>query len=152
LRWQAPAGGGKVLQVVQGTLTADVTSSSASYVDTGLEVTITPSAATSKILVMVHHDGYCQRGGGVTSDGVIGLFRLLRTSTVLQSTAIGYQGHDSRSGYAIYAVASFSYLDSPATTSATTYKTQYVNSIGNLIASNGSGTNITSIIAMEIGA
>jgi hypothetical protein len=150
LKWAAPAGGGKVLQVVQGTLTTDVSSSSASYVDTGLEVTITPSAATSKILVMVHHDAYISLSTG--SDGVAGVFKLLRGATSLQNSTFGYQGHDSRSGYNNYAVVALSYLDSPATTSATTYKTQYSNAIGNFIQSTGSGTNITSIIAMEIGA
>jgi len=150
--WAASAGGGKVLQVVQGTLTTAASTSSSSYVDTGLEVSITPSSSTSRILVIVHQDTFAQRGGGVTSDGVLALFRLLRNTTALQNTFVGYQGHDSRSGYAIYVGASHSYLDSPATTSATTYKTQFANSISNSVVVDASATNIASIIAMEIGA
>ena len=53
----AEAGGGKVLQVVNGTLSSSVDTSSTSYADTGLSVAITPSATSSKILVLVNHTG-----------------------------------------------------------------------------------------------
>jgi hypothetical protein len=53
LKWAAPAGGGKVLQVVYGstTTTADITSTS-TYADTNLSATITPSNASSKVLIL----------------------------------------------------------------------------------------------------
>ena len=51
--WATPAGGGgKVLQVVEGILTGNVGSASATFADTGLTVTITPTLATSKVLVI----------------------------------------------------------------------------------------------------
>jgi hypothetical protein len=53
--WEAPAGGGKLLQMVTSTYSTTVTNTSGSYVDTGLTATITPTAATSKITVMVTH-------------------------------------------------------------------------------------------------
>jgi hypothetical protein len=50
--WATPAGGGgKVLQVVYGDTTTSTTIASTSYADTGLSASITPSSATSKVLV-----------------------------------------------------------------------------------------------------
>jgi hypothetical protein len=51
--WAAPAGGGKVLQVVSAVTTTSTTISTSSMTDTTITATITPSAATSKILVLV---------------------------------------------------------------------------------------------------
>ena len=48
--WTTPAGG-KVLQVVQATTSTETTVSTTSYTDTGLSATITPTSASSKILV-----------------------------------------------------------------------------------------------------
>jgi hypothetical protein len=42
--WAAPAGGGKVLQVIQATYATQVTNSTSTFEDTGLTATITPSA------------------------------------------------------------------------------------------------------------
>jgi hypothetical protein len=52
LKWAAPAGGGKVLQVVNATYSTSKTSSSDSWTDTDVTVTITPTSATSKILII----------------------------------------------------------------------------------------------------
>ena len=51
--FQAAAGGGKVLQVVQTSTTANMSTSSTSYVDTGFSVTITPQT-NSKVLLMLN--------------------------------------------------------------------------------------------------
>jgi hypothetical protein len=50
--WATASGGGKVLQVVQGTTTSQNGVSSTTYITTGITATITPSSATSKILVI----------------------------------------------------------------------------------------------------
>jgi hypothetical protein len=119
LKWAAPSGGGKVLQVVQDTTTTQESTTSTSYVDTNLSQAITPSANTSKILVIASLNAYasCQAGGSATSS-----FNIVRTSTQLaqQITSIS-------NGSAVSAVANtitLVYLDSPATTSSTTYKVQ----------------------------
>ena len=150
--WAAPAGGGKVLQVVQGTYTSQTTNTTTSAADTNLTVTITPSLNTSKVLIIVcHPDCAAYRAGGSTEN--YGFWTLLRSSTQLQRRTFGQQGYNTTNGN-MYGAVNFSYLDNPATTSATTYKTQFnlVPGSGTTLTIEGSGTIINSIIAMEIGA
>ena len=118
---------GCVLQTLSTTKSDTFSTSSTGPIDvTGLSVTITPKYATSKVLIMfdVSVIGY---------DAGIGL-RLLRGSTALalgdaagsraRATAIGqYSNNTSPSAYSA-TPTSMSFLDSPATTSATTYKIQ----------------------------
>jgi hypothetical protein len=141
----AAGGGGKVLQVIQDTQTSATTSSSSTYADTGLSVSITPSSATSKVLVLVN--GTCGRSNANASQGV-GL-KLVRNSTDIQ------QIHelDTYTGGSLRFETTFSaaYLDSPATTSATTYKIQlaaYANAASVWVNDWG----VSTIIVMEIGA
>jgi len=61
LKWAAAAGGGKVLQVVYGSTSTSTTVSSTTYTDTTLSATITPSSATSKVLVLVSQIQYSER-------------------------------------------------------------------------------------------
>ena len=58
LKWATPAGGGKVLQVVQGTYSTPTTIASTTFTDTGLSLAITPTLATSKVLVFVVQNIY----------------------------------------------------------------------------------------------
>jgi hypothetical protein len=116
-------GGGKVLQVVE-TRKIDTfsTTTSASTVDiTGLSVSITPSATSSKILV------FGQLNSGTTTGD--GAYRLYRDSTSLGQGTDGSGSPISgitglgqhRSQYEL-ATGSFVYLDSPSSTSSLTYK------------------------------
>jgi len=145
-------GGGKVLQVVQGTLNTTASTSSGTLTDTGLSVAITPSLATSKVLVMAfHNNNYVTESA--SSNDCAGQFALIRGSTQLQDIQIGGFTLGGVTNRAFYAGASFSYLDSPSTTSATTYKTQFAKTSGTVtIAVNSTATGLSSIIAMEIGA
>jgi hypothetical protein len=64
--WAAPAaGGGKVLQVVQGSTSTPVSNSTNVYADTGVTASITPSAATSKVLILVTHNNNGKTAGDV---------------------------------------------------------------------------------------
>jgi hypothetical protein len=152
LKWATAAGGGgKVLQVVQGTLTSEFSTTSTTYQDTGLTVTITPSSATSKVMVYVAAKVGAERPTAGTANWAD--LNLLRASTQLQTHIVGYQGFASSTGAEIYAPANFSYLDSPATTSATTYKVQIkALSTSNSARFIGAATAIASIVVMEIGA
>jgi hypothetical protein len=124
--WSTPAGGGKVLQVVTATYSTDTDTSSTSFVDTGLTATITPSSATSKVLVMFTQQARIARTGVDQGGG----YQLLRGATSILN--LGNGGYESQgidtgnsSSVQLRAIISGAYLDSPATTSATTYKTQF---------------------------
>lgn len=120
---------GNILQVVQGTLGSTVTKSPSdgNTEDSGLTATIVPTSATSKILVQysvflgqsVSYNAYTRivRGSTVIGNGTSEAGRPVGNAMVT-----GY----SASGSDIYWVgcASNSFLDSPATTSSTTYKIQ----------------------------
>ena len=121
--WATPAGGGKVLQVVNATYSTVALTTSSTYSDTGLTATITPTSATSKILVTVHQTGL-YRGAG-NSQSRIGI-RLLRASTTL-ITLENHAGYTNTDFRQLVGGTGCTYLDSPATTSATTYKTQFAN-------------------------
>jgi hypothetical protein len=152
LKWAAPAGGGKVLQVVQDTDTSSYTNSSASFTDTGLSVTITPSSATSKIMVFASIPNAYSFNSGSSSD-CRGKFKLVVASTQLQLCEFGVENFGLGSNKNFQSCVNFAYLDSPATTSATTYKIQAaILTSGSTINYSGSATIINSIVAMEIGA
>jgi len=143
LKWAAPAGGGKVLQVVNFTITTSISNTTTSYNDSGLELAITPSSATSKVLVLTSLRVSISRA----VDDIYGQFQLLRGATSLQVQQYGAGNSDGIEGNIAYA-----YLDSPATTSSTTYKIQ-----GKLnTAANSAGLfyngDVSTITLLEIGA
>ena len=148
---------GNVLQVVQATTSTTVTVSTATYTDTGLSASITPTSATSKILIFVNQTTRVSRSGNSAEFGS----RLLRGSTnilvPLEDGTGPYEFGGSAVGPTalVYATrASINYLDSPNTTSSVTYKTQgrpYFSETLNFqptATTNGTST----IILMEIAA
>ena len=143
--WTTPAAGGKVLQVVNATYGTQAGSTSTTYADTGLTATITPTSATSKILVIVD-----QSGVGKWNGSNFVFVRLNRGATaLLEFSAIA--GYTSVSGYNLIGGVGANYLDSPATTSATTYKTQFKSSNTDQVFVQQNG-DFSSITLMEIGA
>ena len=141
--WATPAGGGgKVLQVVEGTTSTAANSSSASYADTNLTATITPSAATSKVLVIVS-----QGGCGKSAANLYMNLRLMRGATQIAINQNFYTGTSIEQKNEV----SMLKLDSPSTTSATTYKTQF-NSVTGAGTISVNGDSDSSIVLMEIGA
>jgi hypothetical protein len=145
-------GSGQVpVQVQSATTTAVFSSSSASFVDiTGLSVTITPTSASSKILILANVSG-----GASSSNGQINLVR--NGTNICQGTSGSSSNatmqFDFPSSYAMQCPA-ISYLDSPATTSAVTYKLQ-LNAGGstayvNVRATDNALGTTSSITVMEI--
>lgn len=150
LKWAAAAGGGKVLQVVSATTGTTATISTATFTDTNLSVTITPTLATSKILIMASQTHYANNAG--VSCYVKG--RLVRNSTsIYENQYVSGFGVPNATG-TIESIGFYSpvYLDSPATTSATTYKTQMAMQSAGTVVSNFGTPGTSSIIVMEIGA
>ena len=148
---------GKILQVVSTTKTDTAsTTTSGSWVDiSGLSVAITPSATSSKIFIILSI-GSVSSGGGYS----VG-FKLLRDSTPVGNAASTAKQSGIGNAYAgsqdyLQTIAT-NFLDSPNTTSATTYKVQWRNSsgtsylgqyTGNSTEYNGSST----ITVMEVAA
>jgi hypothetical protein len=121
-------GTGAVLQVVQTVLTSasNQSDSSGAWLDTGLSVTITPTQSSNKVLLLGHLSFSFGSNG-------IGMTRLVRGSTNIcigdvngsrsqATTGIDYPGSDGSDSIITTAI---NYLDSPATTSSTTYKLQW---------------------------
>jgi len=154
---------GSVLQVVSTTKTNVFSTSSASFVDiTGFSATITPTSATSKIFVVV------SMGLIGAVGGYMGSFALVRGATNLGfGNALGSAKQVTFNSYGLSfdanssTNAGYSYLDSPSTTSSTTYKVQvcqanttvtqtlYINSTSST-ANTYNQTGSSTITLMEI--
>jgi len=120
----AAAGGGKVLQVVQGTSTALGTTNASTFTATGLSVAITPGATSSKILVFANSSlGQYGAPSGAS---------MFRDSTNIGAGAVDnswssqdhmwLQGEDRSAGLTPFAGI---VLDSPSSTSSITYSLKY---------------------------
>ena len=150
LKWATPSagGGGKVLQVVSATYGTQTINSTTSYADTGLTATITPSSATSKILCLVSQAGVFKTAG---NDNYCHVQLLRGGSSIIEFERLG--GYTASSGTSGVASASTAYLDSPATTSATTYKTQFKSEeAGGASVRVQANAGVSTITLLEIGA
>ena len=119
---------GKILQVVSTTKTDSFTTTSTSYTDiTGLSASITPSSSSSKVYVVVHVNS--------AATTRYASFRLVRGSTNIavgtditgsQEAATFTAGSNTSNSYdnLVLRNQSMAILDTPSTTSATTYKLQ----------------------------
>ena len=132
----------RVLQVKTETFATAVTSTSSSYVDTGLTVTITPTSSTSKVLVICNLTLF--NNGASTSAAL----KLLRASTTVLNTT----GYAFSSGGSQSADPTLIALDEPATTSATIYKLQFARESGAATVFAFPNNNKGQITVMEISA
>jgi hypothetical protein len=140
------AAGGKVLRVLNVVQATEVTTNSSSYSDTGLSLAITPSATTSKILVISSND--CKKIGADTWTNI----RCYRDTTEVGGTIIGRKINDTDDSGTSQSVFSFTILDEPSTTSAVTYKTQFSSNAGSGTIRINSGSGSSTMCLMEIGA
>ena len=142
LTWATPSSGA-VKQVVTGATTSSQNITSTSYTDvTDLTVTITPSSTSSTILIIMGSEVGLSRGG---SDRCQTNYQLLRGSTSLDERTYQHIGDDNEVYESNY--EGIVYKDSPATTSAVTYKIQ-----GKVVTSGETmvWASIGTIVAMEL--
>ena len=145
----AAATGGKLLQIVEASYGTEVNTTSTTLADLGLSASITPSATSSKVLIL----GVLNVGKTTTSATTGVQSRLFRGTTEISAITSGavYNDTDGIRGV----MQPFMYLDSPSTTSSTTYKVQIASTDGgNVIFNfNYSGTLARCrIFLLEIGA
>lgn len=153
LKWAA-AGGGKVLQVVSASTTTVTSVTGTTLTDTNITASITPSASTSKVLILVA--ATCQMYGSGSVNQVGMGINLLRGSTVIFDNNASGEGWYLTTGYTGYhqlsSIQTINHLDSPASTSATTYKIQIRSNAAANTAKTSDNSRTSSIILMEIGA
>ena len=147
LSW-ADAGGGKMLNVVTATTTTQVDTTSSSYSDTGITATITPSATSSKVLVLISVNVIA------TGAAAVGEFKIVRTvgataTDLYVFSQVNHLEHENAQHF-------LTQLDSPSTTSAAAYKLQFfrTDQSGTLTVNRNDGADIArSVIHLiEVGA
>jgi hypothetical protein len=128
---------GTVLQITTGTTTTQTGTGSGTYSDAGLSASITPKSTSSKVLVFAQLNWYNSSTNKVT-------FNLVRGSTQINETnPLGGDANNIDGGHFL------TFLDSPATTSATTYKVQFKTNAGASYL-RASATAICTIYLVEI--
>jgi len=145
---------GKVLQVVQTVKDTKFSTTSTSFTDvTGLSASITPSSSSNKILITA---SFCTSNG---SNSQINMFNLLRGSTAIGQPASSQTYTSTRTQYTYESgnmdTVHLQLLDSPSTTSATTYKIQGKCNGGTLVVGNRNDNDseqISIITLMEVSA
>lgn len=153
VKWAAAASGGKVAQVVSTTTSTNTNVAGTTFTDlTNYSVTITPTVNTSKILVL---GSFSQKSIGPNDSD--SCFRVLRGATEVYSVGSATYGYfaTNTNNIGSGATQGFVYLDSPATTSSTTYKVQARGGQAGTTAycNAGSGSGVTSqatITVLEI--
>ena len=152
IKWATPASGGKVLQVVSATNSTAITTTTAypSYANSGFTLSITPSASTSKIMLIATLPFMMQNKtdlGGASRIVRGGGSVIVYPQTALYNQYVDGIGNSNATTHA------HAFLDSPATTSAITYQIQFCQSSGGSSSATISFSGQTaSFVAMEIGA
>ena len=160
--FEAAAAGGKVLQVVQsGDMGAIFVSTSQTYADVGITVAITPSATSSKILLLLSGNFWVSQSGSDYGNGL--KMKMLRGSTQINelNSYFDFPVAAARHAFAVTRVFNTVLLDSPSSTSAVTYKMQgakissYTATVKIPYPASSTPTqyyNHCRLVAMEIGA
>ena len=133
---------GKILQVIEDSDTTEVAITSTSWVDSGLEITITPTSASSKVLLQAHLQNRLPQNSGQS-------YRFTRDGTSLFTPGVGHGAYNGNASND-YQYPSISQLDAPATTSAIVYKVQIRGYTSTVSDFNFDGEFRVSLLAMEI--
>ena len=138
---------GHVIQVVHNVSTGQVSTGSSSYTNTGLTATITPKHSNSKVLVIV---GQPMSFSIATTSAREGYWNICRGTTQLIEGGSSFDLTENNTFQITAFGNNLTYLDSPATTNATVYKTQMRVSAGTSDIYVGYGNTSGSMILMEI--
>ncbi len=146
LKWAA-ASGGKILQLVQDSSTTQESTTSESYVDTDLSIAITPTSASSTILVVAQISANCTKS---STTEVESLYNIVRTSTEIGNARLRLTAGSAN--LALSSSIALIKLDSPATTSAVTYKVQFKSNGLSTTTYKSISSTLSSLTLIEVGA
>ena len=148
---QVSGASGGIIQIVSATSTSQATSTSTTFTTTGLEATITPQSAGNKILIQVSGPMTGFAGGTGDQQGSLKIYRGGSGGTSVEGSTNGWSCQYGHNGE--YSDVHILYLDSPATTSATTYTVMMRRVSGDSTYSFIRNSQQTgSIILMEVSA
>jgi hypothetical protein len=148
VEWAAVASS-PIKQIVTATLATTASTTSSSLVDTGLTATITPSSTSSKIIATYCSSLATLSGTGTSMSNIYAYTRLYRGATSLVYVTHGLDLQPTSNYKTAYLPFTVTTVDSPASTSALTYKVQY--SAGTTMTFDFSnGTEDATLILMEI--
>ena len=135
---------GKIAQVQYVKTQTATTTNSTSFVDaTNMTLNITPTATTSKIYCVINANKCLANAADLSAIS----FQIVRgTTAIYTSINYLYQTNDDT----VNGSTTFSVVDEPDTTSATTYKLQIRNRESNNVVLNNGGDTDSSITLMEI--
>lgn len=140
---------GSVLQTVQiRSVGSAVTNANATLTDTGISLSITPSSTSNKILITANFTGTSTNGNSAGGT-MYALYRNGTTNVFAGANDEGMLAYNSNASSYNHGVSQLSYLDSPSSTSATTYGI-YTKRIGSGTASLQRDWGGVTMIAMEI--
>jgi hypothetical protein len=146
VEWAALPSSGKILQVLQQTYSTATSNGTETYADTGITLNITPSSASSKVLIFVTVAGMYRSANDCSAR-----FQVMRGASSIhefEKNIMNSGGVANQTGTTVT-----NYLDSPATTSATTYKVQFRrNPAGGGTIYINLDSSISTITLMEVGA
>lgn len=148
--WATPAGGTPAIkQIVTASLATLTSTTSSSYVDTGLTATITPSSTGSKIIVIYASAKMTVNGSATNMTAINAYTKLLRGATAVSESLHGFDLFAASNYKTPYIPFTITSIDSPSSTSALTYKVQYKGSATQEVVIADSTAPAT-IILMEI--
>jgi hypothetical protein len=132
---------GSVLQVVQASYSTSTSTTSTSFVDTGLTASITPASLSNKILIIVNHPENYKADTNAANAMALNICRsgsqiVQFNADLLFNNTVAY----------LFSSASYTYLDSPSSTSSVAYKTQFKHNRGGtavLVQGNSMPSTIT---------
>jgi hypothetical protein len=135
--WATPAGGGGAVVQVKSfsanPATQYTTTTSSSYVDTAQTLSITPTSASNKILVIASFNIYAMGNASIYDTGTS--TNVVRNSTQLYELGSYFYHANGTYRTDLGVPGVITYLDSPATTSSVTYKQQVKISMGSPVGS-----------------
>ncbi len=140
-------GVGKIGQVVSSTYSTQTETTSTSHSDTGLTATITPTSTSSKIYIQAMISCGVYRNN---AESYLNLDIVRGSTNIYTEGSQNFGGYiGGASAYQHYNTKTLSYLDSPSTTSATTYKVTFAQDGGGTARVQHQGTTST-IVLMEV--